>query len=226
MNTVSLVIPLHEGARFIAAALASVRDQDESPREVIVVDDGSTDAGPSIVEAIGGVVLIRQEPRGPGAARNRGVDAATGDLIAFLDQDDLLRPAALRRHRESLEASPEALLSVCRQRFALLEGEAIPEWQRPDLLDRETIAWTPSCMCARREAFERVGRFDESLRATSDLLWCREFRGRGLPFVELPETLVDRRVHPRCQSGDGATIRREMLEVFRRATASRRRAEP
>lgn len=226
MNAVSLVIPLHQGERFIAAAIASVREQDDPPREVIVVDDGSTDAGPSIVDAIGGVVLIRQEPRGPGAARNRGIAAATGELIAFLDQDDLLRPAALRRHRQTLDAHPAAMLSVCRQRFSVLDGEAVPEWQRPDLLDRETIAWTPSCLCLRRQAFERVGPFDESLRATSDLLWCREFRASGLPFVEIDETLVDRRVHPRCQSGDGATIRREMLEVFRRAAASRRREKP
>jgi glycosyltransferase involved in cell wall biosynthesis len=226
MTMVSLVIPLHQGERFIAAAIASVREQDDPPREVIVVDDGSTDAGPSIVEAMEGVVLLRQEQRGPGAARNRGIEAATGELIAFLDQDDVLRPAALRRHRETLDAHPEAMLSVCRQRFAMLDGEIVPEWQRPDLLDRETIAWTPSCLCIRRAAFEQIGLFDESLRATSDLLWCREFRGRGLPFIELEETLVDRRVHARCQSGDGATIRREMLEVFRRAAASRRREAP
>jgi len=226
MTTISVVIPLHEGERFIAEAIASARDQDHPPREVIVVDDGSTDAGPSIVEAIGGVVLLRQDPRGPGAARNRGIEAATGELIAFLDQDDLLRPAALRRHRETLDAHPEAMLSVCRQRFAVLDGEVVPEWQRLDLLDRETIAWTPSCLCIRRETFRRIGLFDESLHATSDLLWCREYRGHGLPFVELEETLVDRRVHARCQSADGATIRREMLEVFRRAAASRRREAP
>lgn len=219
MTTVSLVIPLHQGERFIADALASVRDQIEPPGEVIVVDDGSTDAGPSIVEKFGGATLLRQENLGPAAARNRGVEGSKGELVAFLDQDDLLRPRAIRRHREALEANPHAMLSVCRQRFAVLAGEGVPAWQRPDLIGREEIAWTPSCLCVRRPAFVQVGRFDETLRATSDLLWCREFRKRGLAFVEIEETLVDRRVHARCQSGEAATLRRELLEVVRRAAA-------
>jgi len=222
MLTISLVIPLHQGERFIAEAIASARSQDEPPLEVIVVDDGSSDRGPALVASIPGVVLVRQENRGPGAARNRGIDLARGDLLAFLDQDDLLRPAALRRHREVLETRPEARLSVCRQRFDLAEGESRPAWQRPELLGAEVIAWTPSCLCVRRATFAEVGRFDESLRATSDLNWIREFRQRGLPYAEIDETLVDRRVHGGCQSSDAATMRREMIAVARRsANASR-----
>ena len=62
------------------------------------------------------------------------------------------------------------------------------------------------------------------MRATSDLIWCQRFRAAGWPFVEIEETLVDRRVHGRCQSGDAASIRREMLEFARRAAAARREA--
>lgn len=224
--TISVVIPLHEGERFIAAAIESVRAQTERPCEVIVVDDGSTDGGPAIAAAMEGMTLLRQANRGPGAARNRGIAESRGDLVAFLDQDDLLRPLALRRHREALEGQPAAMLSVCRQRFALLEGEAVPDWQRPELLGVETIAWTPSCLCIRRTAFDGIGRFDEALRTTSDLLWCQRFRAARFPFVEIDETLVDRRVHGRCQSGDVASIRREMLEFARRAAASRRGSAP
>lgn len=222
--SISVVIPLHEGGRFIVEAIESVLAQIERPFEVIVVDDGSTDAGPEIVAAMDGVTLLRQANRGPGAARNRGVAEAQGDLVAFLDQDDLLRPAALRRHRETLEASPSARLSVCRQRFTLLEGETVPEWQRPELLGLETIAWTPSCLCVRRAAFDEIGRFDEAMRTTSDLIWFQRYRAGGWPYVEIDETLVDRRVHSRCQSGDAVSIRGEMLEVARRAAAARRGA--
>lgn len=222
--SISVVIPLHEGERFIVEAVESVLAQIERPFEVIVVDDGSTDAGPEIVAAMDGVLLLRQPNRGPGSARNRGVAEAQGDLVAFLDQDDLLRPMALRRHREALEAQPATCLSVCGQRFALLEGEPAPPWQRPELLGLETIAWTPSCVCVRRAAFDEIGPFDESMRTTSDLIWFQRYRAGGWPFVEIDETLVDRRVHGRCQSGDAASIRREMLEVARRAAAARRGA--
>lgn len=221
MLRVSLVVPLHQGERFIADALESACRQEQPPDEIIVVDDGSTDRGPEIAQTVPGVTLIRQERAGPGAARNRGIAAAQHRTVALLDQDDLLRPPALRRHRESLEASPHALVSVCRQRFSILEGETIPLWQRPELVGSDALTWTPSCMCFRKSAFDRIGQFDESLRATSDLEWFRRYRASGLPFAQIDETLVDRRVHARCQSGDAATITAEMLAIAHRAAAER-----
>lgn len=221
---VSVIVPLHQGARFIADALESLRRQDEPPAEVLVIDDGSTDQGPEVVLRFPEATLMRQPQGGPAAARNRGLAAATGDLVAFLDQDDLLRPAALRRHRETFEARPEVVLSVCRQRFALADGELLPSWQRPELVGAETVAWTPSCLCMRRSVFDTIGRFDESLRATSDSEWVRLFRASGLPFATIDETLTDRRIHAGCQSGDAATIRRELLALARRA--ARRMRQP
>lgn len=222
MLRVSLIIPLHQGERFIAEAVASALGQEERPAEIIVVDDGSTDGGPAIARGIPGVVCLGQSNRGPAAARNAGVAAASGDLIAFLDQDDLLRPAALRRHRETLTATPEARLSVCRQRIGLLPDEPMPPWQRPEHVGTDVLAWTPSCVCCRRQVFEELGRFDEALKATSDLEWFRVFRARPLPFAEIHETLVDRRVHAGAQSGDAGTARREMLELARRAALAKR----
>jgi hypothetical protein len=153
------------------------------------------------------------------------VAAASGDLIAFLDQDDLLRPAALRRHRETLAATPEARLSVCKQRIGLLPGESLPPWHRVEHVGSDVLAWTPSCICCRRQVFQELGRFDEGLKATSDLEWFRAFRARPLPFAEIPETLVDRRVHAGAQSGDAETYRREMLEFARRAALANRSGE-
>jgi len=222
MLRVSLIIPLYQGERFIAEAVASALSQEEPPAEVIVVDDGSTDGGPGIVRDMPGVVCLRQSNRGPAAARNAGVEAASGDLIAFLDQDDLLRPAALRRHREVLAATPDARLSVCRQRIDLLPGESLPPWQRAEHIGGEVLAWTPSCICCRRQIFRELGPFAEGLRATSDLEWFRAFRYRRLPFAELAETLVDRRVHAGAQSGDAVTFRREMLEFAMRAAVANR----
>jgi len=222
MLRVSLIIPLHQGERFIAEAVASALEQEERAAEIIVVDDGSTDRGPGIARRIPGVTYLEQPNRGPAAARNAGIRAATADLIAFLDQDDLLRPAALRRHRETLAAMPEAMLSVCKQRIGLLPGESLPRWQRAELVGTDVLAWTPSCICCRRQVFEELGRFDEVLKATSDLEWFRVFRARPLPFAEIHETLVDRRVHAGAQSGDADTCRREMLEFARRAAIAKR----
>jgi len=87
---VSIIIPLFNKAPYVARALASVAAQTYTDFEVIVVDDGSTDEGPRIVEAFhdSRISLIEQANAGPGAARNRGLELARGELVAFLDADD------------------------------------------------------------------------------------------------------------------------------------------
>jgi glycosyltransferase involved in cell wall biosynthesis len=87
LPTVSAVIPAHNEAAVIARCLSSLLDQTHRPREIIVVDDGSTDGTPAIVRGFGGVTLLEQRHEGSGAARNRGAAAATGDVLCFVDAD-------------------------------------------------------------------------------------------------------------------------------------------
>jgi glycosyltransferase involved in cell wall biosynthesis len=92
--SISAVIPLYNKGPHIRRALDSVRSQTAPPREIIVVDDGSTDGGGEVAQswADSRLIYIRQENQGEGAARNRGTDAARGELIAFLDADDAWDP--------------------------------------------------------------------------------------------------------------------------------------
>ena len=99
---VSVIIPLHNGEPYLAQALDSVAAQDYGALEIVVVDDGSTDGGAAIA-ASRDVVLIRQEQRGAGAARNTGIDRARGEILMFLDQDDLWLPTKVRRQVETAQ---------------------------------------------------------------------------------------------------------------------------
>lgn len=109
---ISVVIPLYNKAQHIAETLSSVLAQSVNPHEIIVIDDGSTDGGAQVVSQFesAGVKLITQANLGVSAARNRGLEVATGDYVAFIDADDLWLPDHLLVLSELVEKWPQAVL--------------------------------------------------------------------------------------------------------------------
>ncbi len=108
---ISVVIPTYDRLRLLSRALDSVAAQSRKADEIVVVDDGSRDGTERFVlETYPEVRLLRQENRGVSAARNAGIRAATGGLIAFLDSDDEWLPCKLERQLEAMDASPESRL--------------------------------------------------------------------------------------------------------------------
>src|SRR5215469_16427814 len=108
---VSIVIPTYNASHFIAAAVESCLAQDYTPVEVLVVDDGSTDDTVSVLEPYRASIRYFWQPNdGPARARNRGIAEARGQLIAFLDADDIWLPNKLSQQVQCLERSPGACL--------------------------------------------------------------------------------------------------------------------
>src|SRR5262245_58814803 len=108
MRTVSVIIPNYNYGRFLREALDSALNQTLPPLEVIVVDDGSTDESPEILESYGDRIrVIRQKNQGVGIARNTGAEAARGELLAFLDADDYWFPQKLEKQVEKINSDPE-----------------------------------------------------------------------------------------------------------------------
>jgi GT2 family glycosyltransferase len=189
---VSVVIPVFNGEAFIAAAVESVLAQDYRPLEVIVADDGSTDRTREIVATFPLVSLLALEHRSAGAARNAGVRAAKGQVIAFLDADDLWLPEKISRQMEALIADP-ALEAV----FAHLqefreEGAEAKDRSRPGL--------TPATMLIRRAAFTRIGWFSEEESALEGVDWQLRASEESLRTLMLPDVLYRRRIHGKNRS--------------------------
>lgn len=163
-NSVSVVVPLHNGARFIIATLSSVAAQTWAPLEVIVVDDHSSDDGAALAAAVSGVTLIRANQRGPAAARQLGIERARGESIAFLDHDDLWAPWHLATLARALAQHPECAF-VYADAVPFTDGEA-PLFNASDAADVAVDPWawqpscfilSPSCTLLRRDALLRIG---------------------------------------------------------------------
>lgn len=218
---VSVVVPVYAGERFVGEALDSIAAQTYPRIETIVVDDGSPDRSAEIAAARAGVRVLREPHGGVAAARNAGLTAANGELIAFLDQDDLWQPTKLARQVALLAGSHELDIALSHVEVLLLPGTPRPPW----LTWRNTRepGYLPSTWLVRREAFERVGRFDPRYRSVCDADWLARAKDAGLANEMLPDALVYWRIHDTNGSHDQATMRSETFAMLRATTERQRR---
>ncbi len=195
--SISCIVPVYNGARFLAEALESILAQTLRPSEIIVVDDGSTDATPEVGRAYSQhVFYVRQPNAGPASARNLGIGFASGGFLSFLDADDLWHTDKLARQMHALEANPAAGLCVTYlQNFRVDE----PAHQRQQMQAHHFAKPMPGnvcqCLLARRSAFDTVGRFDESKLRGDDPDWFMRATRAGIVKETLTDTLVYRRIH-------------------------------
>lgn len=127
---VSVIVPAYNAARYVAEAIDSIVAQEVAEMEIIVVDDGSTDATPRVLAEYAtrpGFTVIRTGNEGVAAARNQGLDRACGRYLAFLDADDRWRPGKLRREIELLESDPEVVAVFCNFVRFNTEGRFLPD---------------------------------------------------------------------------------------------------
>jgi glycosyltransferase involved in cell wall biosynthesis len=221
MTLVSVVIPCFNHARFLADALDSVRAQTWPHVEAIVVDDGSTDDPSSIVRRHPGVRFIQQPNRGLSEARNAGWRASKGDIIIFLDADDVLAPGAAAAAVEQLESDSNAMLAFGRLEIMDASGKPIQatlpivtEHFYEELLRRNYIR-TPAMAAVRREAMERVGGFDPSCSPSADYdLYLRI--ARRYPLIAHPAIVARYRQHAANMSRNPQLMLPATLQVLER----------
>ena len=217
----SAIIPVYNGGRYIAEALASVLAQSYRPMEIIVVDDGSTDDSAEIIRALPGVTYIRQENSGTAVARNTGVAVSRGQWIAFLDQDDRWTPDKLAVQIGFMQNHPVGYTVAC-ERLVVEAGMELPSWLKPELVRKDHAAWLPGTLVVRREVFDVVGLFDTAYSSSSDSDWFFRAKDAGIPMAVLPDVLLEKRIHTANQSYD-STLAGDLLRQVR--SSLKRRTE-
>ena len=218
---VAAIVPLFNGSRFIREAIDSILAQELRPREIVVVDDGSTDGSGCLLTSYPDIRVIRQPNGGEAAARNRGIREFKEPMIAFLDQDDLWLPRKLALQVCALEADPSIDIAFGQHRLIVEDGA---RWFRQDLLGKILIAELPGSMLARRQAFERCGLYREDMRLGSDIDWLCRAQDAGMKSKLVEEVLLLRRMHRSNSSIDEALFMSELLRVAR-ASVQRKRSK-
>lgn len=196
MATVAVVIPSRNRPLALLRALASVRCQTHPPDELIVVDDASTPPLRDLLKAEPDVLVVTNATRrGAAFSRNRGVEVASSELIAFLDSDDYWAPEKLERQGALFSARPETDLVYCDQYVVDAAQRTRPSGKTmvsKNVLKHLIGFWTApntSTIMMRRSSFLRLGGFDETLTSCQDHdLWMR-IATRGLVVGCVPERL-------------------------------------
>jgi len=227
--SLSLVIAAYNHGRYLSGTLDSALGQ-TCPTEVIVVDDGSTDDTPAVLERFAGRVRVhRQANRGLSAARNVGLELASGRYIAFLDADDVIAPTKLASQAAVLDADPEVGWVYCdvliddevtgerrlaSERFRY-QGRRLDGWLFPELVRGNFIPVMSPLV--RREALAAAGWFDASLTPMEDWdLWLR--LSLVAPARYLAEPLATYLVRPGGLSRDRARMERCRFLVLDKLT--------
>jgi glycosyltransferase involved in cell wall biosynthesis len=218
---IDVVIPVHNGRRYLGETLRSVLAQTRAADRVIVVDDGSSDGSSEIIAAFAAstpvIRAIRQANRGPSAARNAGLAIAEAELVAFCDADDVWAPEKLERQLALFTRANDPQLGVvyCNHDRMDEDGKPIDAvaniearhrgWIHDVLLTANLVAGSASGVMARLDALRACGGFDEALSAAEDWdLWLRLAKHWRFDFRE--EVLVHLRHHSGSAQRDAARM--------------------
>lgn len=191
---VSVIIPTYNRGWILKEAIDSVLSQDFDDFELIVVDDGSTDNTINILDAYAhDIIALRQGNRGVSAARNAGISCASGQLIAFLDSDDLWLPGKMSRQVEFFNSNPDALICQTEELW-IRNGRRVNPKKRHQkfsgMIFKHCLPLcivSPSAVMMRKSLFDKIGRFDESLPACEDYdLWLRVSREYPVFLIDTP----------------------------------------
>ena len=204
MASVSVVLPTRNRPDLVLEAIRSVARQTHPEMELILVRDGGEALSPAVHEALARLefpaVLIERDdpPEGLARARNRGVERARGDAVAFLDDDDLWEPQHVAQLAAALDRDPEAMVAYS-DAMVWEEQSGGSRLLAVDfdlgVFGRDSFI-PPSAFAARKVAFERFGPFDPEMSYSEDWDWLLRVARGGAMIVRAPGATVTVRIHP------------------------------
>ncbi|HEX7706061.1 MAG TPA: glycosyltransferase family A protein [Thermoanaerobaculia bacterium] len=222
--TLSVVVPAFNASATLRAALESVLAQLPEDAEVVVVDDGSQDDTLTVARSCGAHVrVIAAEHRGIAETVNRGVEEARGDLLAFIDADDVWLAGKLALQMKALDSDPslDGVLGHLRQQVS--EGIALHLAAKFAGMNGIVPGLHRGTLLIRRTAWDRAGNMEKHLDVGEFVSWYLRAIDKGLNLRMLPEVVYERRIHGANTMLGAIDLRASYLRIAK-ATLDRRRA--
>ncbi|MBN3039544.1 MAG: glycosyltransferase [Candidatus Omnitrophica bacterium] len=215
---ISVIMPVYNigASSYIAQAFQSIYSQDYKNLEIVVVDDGSSDDSEKIIKQLSGPInYIRQKHQGVSSARNKGLENARGEIIAFLDSDDLWPEDKLKKQSLELNSSKSrdvilGLTQICMKDKAnkTKDKASCSEVGSPYL------SYNLGSALFKKSVFEKAGKFNSSLSFAEDYDWFMRARESKVSIVVIREISLFYRLHDKNMSGDKKQIEDGVMESF------------
>lgn len=219
---ISVIVAAYNAEEYLAEALDSIFSQDYQSQEVIVVDDGSTDETAAIAKSHPKVHYVWQHNQGNGMARNTGLSHTAGELISFLDADDIWLPGKSSIEAEYLAHHPESGCVIASMRNFLQSGAAQPFWVSDEMLSQDCKAYHLGTLMAHRWVFQQVGNFDPALAFSTDLDWFARLIESRIEFGALPDVLLRRRIHATNMTAGNTLPEQHRVRMLKRSIDRKR----
>jgi len=221
---ISVVIPVHNGERYLAESIQSVLDQAHPALELLVIDNGSTDGTAEVARRVPSIHYAHLADKGLSKALNHGLERCRGEFLAFLDADDLWPPGRLAVQLGAFARDPAVEVV-----FGHVEQFISPELDdsvkaRLRIRDRFLPGRYRGSMLIRSESFWRVGPFDASMDYAEFIDWYMRAVDHGIREVMLPDVVTRRRIHGANLGYTDRNSRIEYARVLKRGLDRRRRS--
>jgi len=223
MPSVSVIMVVKNGEKYLRNAINSVINQSFQPIEIIVVDGDSTDSTAEIAKSFPGVNYRKQVGLGLANARNTGIDCASGELIAFLDCDDLWVVEKLKIQTMEFLNNQNIGYNYGNVKLFVEPGTALRPGYSSTNFEEPQHGRTPGTLMVRKSLFRTVGNFKPEHKIGCDFEWFARVMDLGVPFSYIPEILLLKRVHSENLSNDAETNRSEIFKIVRQTLELNRR---
>ncbi|MCL1467396.1 glycosyltransferase family 2 protein [Argonema galeatum] len=214
---ISVIIPVYNGEKYLAEAIQNIKNQDYKPLEIIVIDDGSTDGTPEVAAEFKDCIrYVYQQNSGPAAARNHGIRIANGDVIAFLDVDDLWSDDKLKLQADYLANNPSVeIVQGLIQQMKLSEPTANnqpifePAYKPYSYINLGSAIY-------RKSVFDKIGFFDETLNYAEDVDWFIRAWENGISKLVLERVSLFYRKHKDNMTSGKNLVELGFVRIFKK----------